>query len=264
MTQHQQRPVADRIERERAWHDRRFEENPHRGQAISSLTGGLTLEAVRRVYAAAKANCHGKDVLDYGCSFGEASLIFRSSYGATSVEGIDISPVAVKAATAAAERKGLTAVRFQTMNAEVLDFPDASFDLVFGIAILHHLNVDRAAGEIARVLRPKGVAVFLEPLGHNPLINLVRRATPADRTEDEHPLMTGDFKVLRRHFGTIDTEYVNFLTLLTAPLVGVPGREPLRKSLNAVDRVLLRALPPLGKYAWNVVMTLKDPQTRSM
>ena len=77
----------------------------------------------------------------------------------------------------------LTGVRFQVMNAEVLEFPDASFDLVFGVAILHHLDLDTACAEFLRVLRPSGTAVFLEPLGHNPFINLVRWATPAARTK---------------------------------------------------------------------------------
>jgi SAM-dependent methyltransferase len=254
--------AVERAERERLWHDHRFRENVGRGITIGSLTGDMTLAALARAFNAAKPLCVGKDLLDYGCSFGEASLLFKS-WGASTVEGIDISPVAVTGATNAAEAAGVTGVRFQVMNAEILDFPDASFDLVFGVAILHHLDLDTACAEIARVLRPSGTAVFLEPMGHNPFINLVRRATPADRTEDEHPLLVRDFEVLRSHFGTVGTEHINLLTLLTAPLVGLPGREHLRRWLDGADRALLRALPSIGRFSWNVLLRMSDPKVRA-
>src|SRR3546814_1101008 len=80
------------------------------------------------------------------------------------------------------------------MNAEAMTFPDDSFDLVFGSGIIHHLDIDRAFGEIARVLRPGGRAVFIEPLGLNPAIELYRRFTPSARTPDEHPLLRRDFR----------------------------------------------------------------------
>jgi hypothetical protein len=53
----------------------------------------------------------------------------------------------------------------------------------------HQLTGDLslACSEIARVLRPGGPAIFVEPLGHNPLINAYRKRTPALRTVDEHP-----------------------------------------------------------------------------
>src|SRR3546814_18316951 len=79
------------------------------------------------------------------------------------------------------------------MNAEAMTFPDDSFDLVFGSGIIHHLDIDRASGEIARVLRPGGRAVFIEPLGLNPAIALYRRFPPRALTPHDPPL-------LRRHF----------------------------------------------------------------
>jgi ubiquinone/menaquinone biosynthesis C-methylase UbiE len=53
-------------------------------------------------------------------------------------------------------------------DAERLPFADASFDLVFGHAVLHHLpDLEQAFGEFARVLRPGGWIVFAgEPSRH--------------------------------------------------------------------------------------------------
>lgn len=252
-------PDGDRIERERQWHDKRFAEAPGRGVAVRSFGDALTNEAIDRTFATVRSLCPGREVLDYGCSYGQASLRMRQ-YGATRVHGIDISGVAVDQAREAAARAGVDGVAFDVMNAEVLEFPDRSFDMVFGVAILHHLDIDRACGEIARVLRPNGVAVFLEPMGHNPGINLVRKATPGDRTEDEHPLLMPDWGIFRRHFTAVDTEFINLLTLATAPLVGVPGRELLRRGLNAVDKVVLKGAPFLGRYAWNALLKMERPR----
>src|ERR1700758_3869048 len=72
----------------------------------------------------------------------------------------DISPGMVRTLGANAERLGLT-VRTARADAESLPFADASFDLVLGHAVLHHLpNLRRAFAEFHRVLRPGGRIVF--------------------------------------------------------------------------------------------------------
>jgi len=59
-----------------------------------------------------------------------------------------------------AERLGL-AVETAECDAAALPFGDAEFDLVLGHAVLHHIpDLERAAVEFARVLRPGGTVVF--------------------------------------------------------------------------------------------------------
>jgi SAM-dependent methyltransferase len=72
----------------------------------------------------------------------------------------DISPGMVRTLTANAQRLGLT-VRTERADAESLPFTDASFDLVLGHAVLHHLpDLERAFREFHRVLEPGGYVVF--------------------------------------------------------------------------------------------------------
>jgi SAM-dependent methyltransferase len=72
----------------------------------------------------------------------------------------DISPGMLSALQANAERLSL-AVKTEPADAEDLPFADASFDLVFGHAVLHHIpDLERAFGEFARVLAPGGTIVF--------------------------------------------------------------------------------------------------------
>ena len=59
-----------------------------------------------------------------------------------------------------ASRLGL-AVATRRCEATELPFPDSSFDLVFGHAVLHHLpDLDAAFREFRRVLRPGGTLAF--------------------------------------------------------------------------------------------------------
>jgi ubiquinone/menaquinone biosynthesis C-methylase UbiE len=79
---------------------------------------------------------------------------------------INISARAIQQGKQKARGAGIRP-QFFLMDAHNLEFPDNSFDLVFGNAILHHLDLDQALDEIERVLRPAGKMVFCEPLGVN-------------------------------------------------------------------------------------------------
>ena len=200
-------------------------------------------------------------MLEYGC--GADSWAPHLAHRGADVTGIDISPVAVEEAERrAASNGGMDRLSFQVMNAEQLEFEDESFDLIFGGAILHHLDLEQAYSEISRTLRPGGRAVFLEPMGHNPLIRLYRRRTPEYRTVDEHPLLTKDIEAGRRHFGRIDENYFHMLVLGAVPLRNTRLFSPVRRTLDAVDRFLIRHVPPLRKHAWMVVLEMSDPRFR--
>jgi SAM-dependent methyltransferase len=72
----------------------------------------------------------------------------------------DISPGMLATLRANARRLGLE-VQTERVDAERLPFPDASFDLVLGHAVLHHIpDLPRAFAEFARVLAPGGTVLF--------------------------------------------------------------------------------------------------------
>jgi SAM-dependent methyltransferase len=72
----------------------------------------------------------------------------------------DISPGMLSALKANAKGLGLK-VKTKPADAERLPFEDASFDLVFGHAVLHHIpDLERAFEEFARVLAPGGTVMF--------------------------------------------------------------------------------------------------------
>src|SRR5579884_2665977 len=98
--------------------------------------------------------------LEIGAGTGYFSLNLLQAGVVRRATCTDISPGMIRTLCANAERLGLT-VGTARADAESLPFPDASFDLVLGHAVLHHLpDLHRAFAEFHRVLRPGGRIVF--------------------------------------------------------------------------------------------------------
>ena len=98
--------------------------------------------------------------LEIGAGTGYFSLHLLQAGVVAEAVATDISPGMLATLAGNAQRLGLD-VETVAADAEALPFPDASFDLVFGHAVLHHLpDLDQAFSEIARVLRPGGTFVF--------------------------------------------------------------------------------------------------------
>jgi SAM-dependent methyltransferase len=248
----------ERKDREAAFHDHAFTD--HTREALCS-SYYLVADAPYAHYDEL-IRTRGRDgrVLEYGCGAGGRSGGLLAD-GASRIAGIDISPEAVRLATERSQREGYAdRVGYQVMDAERLEFDDESFDLICGTSILHHLDLGRAYPELARVLAPGGSAVFLEPLGHNPAINLYRRLTPSLRTEDEHPLLLGDIETAGSAFGSVAISYFTLLPLLAVPLRRTRIFERLLARLNAADQALFDRVPPSRRLAWQVVIELREPR----
>jgi ubiquinone/menaquinone biosynthesis C-methylase UbiE len=98
--------------------------------------------------------------LEIGSGTGYFSLNLLQAGVMSHATCTDISPGMVDTLRGNAERLGLD-VETAVAGAEDLPFEDASFDLVLGHAVLHHLpDLERAFGEFLRVLRPGGTIVF--------------------------------------------------------------------------------------------------------
>lgn len=243
-----------RAEREQEFHDRAFTEGTRRAVDKYYAVGKRSVEAYENSLHAGGVG----RVLEYGC--GPGSHAFYLAERGAHVTGIDISPAAIGLAEAEAERLGVVArTRFVVGDAEQLPFEAGAFDLVCGESIVHHLEVGRAFSEVARVLAPAGRAVFREPLGHNPAINLFRRRTPDLRTADERPLRLADIRLAERWFASVETRYFHLTTLAAVPLRRTRAFEPVRRTLDAVDSAIFRAVPPSRRWAWQVVLTLTHP-----
>ncbi|MBI4394328.1 MAG: class I SAM-dependent methyltransferase [Euryarchaeota archaeon] len=100
----------------------------------------------------------GEAVLDVACGFGEPAITAARIVGpAGRVVGIDIAARELDIARAAAKGQGVRNVDFRTMDAETLEFPDSTFDVVvsrFGLQSFHDPAL--AVSEMHRVVKPGG------------------------------------------------------------------------------------------------------------
>lgn len=103
-------------------------------------------------------------ILDTGTTIGHNTLPWKIAYPAAEVVAIDAAPggLAYGAARAAMQCHD---VQFVQMCADALDYPDASFDLVWSSMFLHELSKKQRAAALSeayRVLRPGGLMLHME------------------------------------------------------------------------------------------------------
>jgi SAM-dependent methyltransferase len=109
--------------------------------------------------AADFSSAAGLKVLEIGCGLGTDGAQFAKA--GADYTGVDLTEAAVELARKRFEISGLPG-KFQTADAENLEFADESFDLVYSHGVLHHTpDTARAVREIHRVLRPGGRAVVM-------------------------------------------------------------------------------------------------------
>lgn len=221
-------------------------------------------------------NMKGKRILDLGCGNGEASIYFAKK--GAKVYAIDISPIMVSLVKKLAKKKNLNKrIVAKVMLAEDLKFPSNYFDLIFGRGVLHHVSIKPSMIEIKRILKKDGVGVFIEPLMHNPIINVYRKIAKEVRTPDEQPI--NYFKIDKlADIGFTESYHKEFQ--LTTLLILVwyflvqrvsPNKErywdklideekkvqkPF-KVLKFIDDTLFSVFPLLRQYAWYSVMVFR-------
>ena len=189
-----------------------------------------------------------KNVLDFGCGVGvytEKILDFNP----LKITGIDISEKAIEVA----KSKNKDKINYVVENCENTKFNSNSFDIVYGVGILHHLTLNKAVKEIERLLKLNGSMIFIEPMGTNPIINLYRKFTPNSRSEDEHPLTFDDLKYFKSLFKEVTINYYGFFTLLFLPFYKSPERSIIFSFISKIDKVLFK-IPFFKFLAWSILI----------
>lgn len=94
-------------------------------------------------------------VLDVGCGTGHLAMAVAAAAAAQEIRGIDLAePYIDRARRTAADPR----LRFEVGDACAIDAPDASFDAVLSLLVLHFVpQPQRAIAEMRRVARPGAV-----------------------------------------------------------------------------------------------------------
>jgi 2-polyprenyl-3-methyl-5-hydroxy-6-metoxy-1,4-benzoquinol methylase len=194
----------------------------------------------------------GKTVVDLGCGKGE-NLVPLSQRGAN-VIGLDLSPELIELARKRVATAGVNA-DVRVGSAYATGLPDESVDIVFCIALVHHLNIQQVCNEMRRILKKTGFIVISEPVRFSQSYDRVRKLLPSKRniSNHEHPLTRTEYDCLTTDFSV---ENVRYFRLPFVPLI-----EKLTGHTSHLARVvsgkLIDHVPALHIYATAVVSRLR-------
>lgn len=192
----------------------------------------------------------GQTVLDYGCGAGENSVLI-ASHGARKVIGIDISPELVELGEKRLALHGFAAnAELRVGSAHELPVEDESVDVVFGMAILHHLDLRLASAEVFRVLKKGGRAIFLEPVRNSRVVRVVRNMIPytaPDISPFERPLTDAELEEFAAKFSKYRSRAFSIPFVNLVNVLGLP-ESTLHKAIR-LDGRILKAAPFLKNYA---------------
>ncbi len=209
----------------------------------------------------------GKQLLELGCGRGDLS-VWLALQGAE-VTAVDLGRDLVSAAVALSNLNGVSCDFHQGNMTDLGGIAAGRFDLVCGMAVLHHLSepdVSRTLRECHRVLRSGGAAIFVEPVENSRWFDLIQSLIPAgepngtnyrpsilsrrrwkdyvaasdDRAMTDRELSAAGQGLFR---ATQITSYGLLIRLVR--LLGHGFSAPLM----AIDRFLFRRLPALKRYS---------------
>ncbi|MFH1924408.1 MAG: class I SAM-dependent methyltransferase [Planctomycetota bacterium] len=208
----------------------------------------------------------GQKLLTFGCGSGIDALRYaRMGY---QVYGFDISQRRIRVAQALAAKYGYEGkTQFSVQPAENLDYASDFFDIVVGVNVLHHIDVEESMKQVAKVLKKGGRAIFKEPL-QTPARDRIRnsrlvtwlipknvKSIPKklkySDVEGEHKLNDRDFAIVRRHFSRLTIKRWRVLALLSFLMANKPF-------LEKCDWLLFRALPFVRRLGDQAVLVIEN------
>jgi len=256
--------VEGRSERERrAYDEGRVWERCHAwhmtARHVFECPNSLRVEKV--YYDLIAEAARGGRALELGCADG-VDCERVHALGAAYVHGIDVSQHFI---TRAHER-GIPGKIAFTLG-DVTQAIEGTWDVVFGKAILHHLDYRALLPRVHDAhLKPGGRMVFLEPLGENLLLRLYRVLSPAAHTADEAPLYRRDLAWLKRTFKTlriIPRNYVSLPLGILSTVLFSDADNPLTRLADCADCWLAEHAKGLVPSFRQAVLHIDNPRDGS-
>jgi SAM-dependent methyltransferase len=247
----------DVFQRELEYHEKLYSGFAQRHFARPAVRA-LRAHMVRRILALTGAGPASR-VLSLGCGIGDTELLLAGHV--KQVVGLDLSPAAVRQATADAARAGVCNATFIEGS---MESAAGRFDAVIAVFFLHHLPDDALAalpGRLRNLLLPGGAFYSLDPSARRLSGKVGRLLIPGKmkqyQTEDEReldPASTRDL-FLRAGFDARASMY----DFASSPWAGLfPGWSAGYRAVRALDEILLR-VPGLARWGSNFEVAARCP-----
>ncbi|HEY3082086.1 MAG TPA: class I SAM-dependent methyltransferase [Chloroflexota bacterium] len=179
--------------------------------------------------------------------------------GGARIIALDVSATSLELARERLSRAGFADRIFCVVgDAAHMPFRERAFDLTFSRFVIAHIDTDALGPELARVLRPGGRAVLVEPLSGNPLVRLYRRFAPTGCRETAPRYVSlGAVRRMAASFprGWRHREFYIFSVIALA-LRGTPLFRPASWLLQLVESPFTTC-GPLRGLCWVLVAELR-------
>ena len=195
---------------------------------------------------------------------GTGKEVVRAARMGAEVYGIDISSNAAKNAENMLEANNLTGT-IKVGDGAATDFEDKFFDIIWGSAVLHHLDHEKFSIELERILKPGGSVIFVdEPTFFNPFIKFAYETLYGKGKENrrrkflfftrrgdefEKPIDSYDLSFYEKNF-TIERIPHHFMMLEKISHAIFMWNDKIHKIFRSLDLVLIKIMPSLKKYGY--------------
>lgn len=183
---------------------------------------------------------HGKTIVDFGCGDGVNTVIL-AALGAK-VIAVDVSDRSLQTTSDRIRANGLERnVQIVHGDAAAIPVADGAVDGVLCASILRHVDCLAAARQIRRMLKPGGIASFVEQINGPGWFARFRRLLPRPDhvSQDERPLTMREVASVSRAVGRPGRSREFMLTSRVLERIGIRHFPSMKRS-HQVDSWILR------------------------
>ena len=190
-------------------------------------------------------------VIDFCCGDGIHSISL--GYLSNHVIATDIAENSIEIAKLRAKALNINSIQFLTGDAEDIQCPDISFDVVTCVGSISYVELEKFTAEVLRILKPGGRFTALDAFNHNPIYRFNRylhylkgnrTLSTLNRMPSEKTLeyLAGQFQSLEKHYFGIFVFIGPFLSRFLK-------ENQVRKVIDYLDK----KMSLLKKYSFRIV-----------
>ena len=191
-------------------------------------------------------------VMDLCCGGGIHSISL--GYLSDQVIAMDIAENSIELSKLRAKILKVNTIQFLKGDAEDIQFPDNSFDVVTCVGSISYVELEKFTAEVLRILKPGGRFIALDSFNHNPIYRFNRyihylkgnrSISTLNRMPTEKTLayLKGQFQSLEKH-------YFGIFTFISPLLSRFLGGTKAKKVIDYLDK----KISFLKKYSFKIVI----------
>ena len=191
-------------------------------------------------------------VMDLCCGDGIHSI--NLGYLSNHVIATDIAENSIEIAKLRAKALNINSIQFLKGDAEDIQFPDNSFDVVTCVGSISYVELEKFTAEVLRILKPGGRFIALDSFNHNPIYRFNRylhylkgnrSISTLNRMPSEKTLA-----YLEGQFQSIEKHYFGIFTFIAPLFSSFLGETKAKKVIDYLDK----KLSFLKKYSFKIVL----------